>query len=494
MIDVLLQIGAAKLVVSAVLAGVAWVVQRRVEHPAVAHLLWLVVLVALLLPAVVAIPVLPGEIGAAAVVAEDATLAGDAAARSGRFAASNQLDGRGVPFPTRIANNAKPALVVVWLAVTALLFLWTLLRALRFRHWLARTSLPAPQELRDEVAEIGRSLGLMRLPAVHTTTARVSPMVCWTGGRVRLVIPSFLLGSLDRRELRAVLAHELAHVRRRDHYVRWIEWLACSAFWWNPVAWWARRELRAAEEASCDALGSAAIESTPRTYARSLLGVLEVMSTPPTSPTPSFASGVTSGQRSDSLERRLRILVTGRSSHQAPRWVRVAGATTAVCLLPLGLVYCGADVQTTLEESPIPPPETTVVVLPGPDRPDSAELEELWGGEYPVYAYWIFASTGYVGPFALTDAPVQPVECRLEPEESDEDTRDEAMAECARAMSRDLGHTGVSDDRNVCVVWGSRASGWRGICEGWEAEERYRLRGNSSGSVLLERVAVPERT
>ncbi|MDE2752070.1 MAG: hypothetical protein OXI83_05785, partial [Gemmatimonadota bacterium] len=61
MVDILFQIGVAKLVVSVLLAGVAWAVQRRVDHPGVAHRLWMVVLVALLLPAVVAIPVLPGS-------------------------------------------------------------------------------------------------------------------------------------------------------------------------------------------------------------------------------------------------------------------------------------------------------------------------------------------------------------------------------------------------------------------------------------------------
>ena len=338
MVDVLLQIGAAKLVVSAVLAGLAWVVQRRVEHPAVAHLLWLVVLVALLLPAVVAIPVLPGENGAAAVVAEDATLAGEVAGGEASVASPEDPES-GTPFPPRVTGNGKVILLIGWLAVAAALLVWTLLRALHFRRWLARTSLPAPQELRDEVSEIGRSLGLARLPDAHTTTARVSPMVCWTGGMIRVVIPSFLLASLDRQELRAVLAHELAHVRRRDHYVRWIEWLACSAFWWNPVAWWARRELRAAEEASCDAIGMTAIESTPRSYAESLLRVVELMSTLPTPSAPSFASGAASGRNPKALERRLRMLISDRSTVQTPRWIRAAGSAAGAGLLPLGLVY-----------------------------------------------------------------------------------------------------------------------------------------------------------
>ena len=67
MIDVLLQIGIAKLLVSCVLACLVLIVQRSVGHPTFIHRFWLLVLVALLLPAVVAIPVLPGDAGAAAV-------------------------------------------------------------------------------------------------------------------------------------------------------------------------------------------------------------------------------------------------------------------------------------------------------------------------------------------------------------------------------------------------------------------------------------------
>lgn len=222
MIDVLLQIGIAKLLVSSVLAGLAVVVQRRVRHPAFIHRFWLLVLVALLLPAVVAIPVLPGEGAAAAVGMDGSGIAPHPTAQVPADAtnvARTELD---TPFPVRIPDDARAGLVITWLLGTALLLGWTLFRVLRFRHWLVRSSQPAPPELRDEVSEIGRRLGLTRTPAAQTTSARVTPMVCWTGGRVRVVVPSFLLASLDRHELRAMLAHELAHVRRRDHLVRWI--------------------------------------------------------------------------------------------------------------------------------------------------------------------------------------------------------------------------------------------------------------------------------
>ena len=473
MTGLLLQIGASKLFVSAVLAGVAWVVQRRVGHPAVTYPLWLLVLVALLLPAVVSIPVLPGESAVAAVISDGAALVGKEAVRVPVGVTGHDQGALGAPFLAWIAENGKAGLAIGWLAGTALLLGWTLARALRFRRWLARTSQPAPPELHLEVVEVARRLDLARLPEVHTTTARVSPMVCWTGGRVRLVIPSFLLASLDRHELRSVLAHELAHVRRRDHLVRWMECLACSAFWWNPVAWWARRELRAAEEAYCDAIGLAAIESTPTTYAESLLRVVELMSRPPTPPAPAFASGAASGRNPKALERRLRMLVSGESTVQAPRWIRAAGTAAAVCLLPLGLVYCGVADQpspTALEEVPKVAPLTQAEAPSGEESTGSMWSDWEWmarGRNTPGFTYWVKDPNDDTGPHSPADVPHLPADCQVQSSEHPGETRLDASLACARALADQVKRQDDSEAWGLCVGQGGPGSGWRGNCVTW---------------------------
>ncbi len=50
------------------------------------------------------------------------------------------------------------------------------------------------------------------------------------------------LWPIDRR--RAVLLHELAHVRRRDCLTQWLGLAACAAYWFNPQVWWAASRLR----------------------------------------------------------------------------------------------------------------------------------------------------------------------------------------------------------------------------------------------------------
>ncbi len=468
MVDILLQIGAAKLVVSAALAGLAWVVQRRVGHPAVVHPLWLMVLVVMLLPAVVAIPVLPGKSGAFPEIAGNAGVADEMAARIEVGAASGGDSGAGTPLLSGISKNGKAGLAAAWIVVAAVLLGWTLVRAWRFRRWLEGSSGPAPPELRCEVVELGRGLGLARLPEMRTTNTHVSPMVYWAGGRVRLVIPSFLLDGLKRQELRAVLAHELAHVRRRDHMVRWMEWLACSVFWWNPVAWWARRELKAAEEASCDALGVTALKCAPRDYAKSLLRVVELLSKPPTRPIPAFASSAASDRSPRALERRIRMLISGKSTVQAPRWKRVAGATATVCLLPVGLVYCG------FADQPLPTAPEDAAESPSVAGSEATASQPAIKGlhywnvegvptvaaeEGPVLAYVVLTASETVGPHALATAPGLPQECRLDPISIDA---------CSNAMKADVRLAVDSQAWGVCV--GDLIPDiWQGKCLTWDS-------------------------
>jgi hypothetical protein len=58
--------------------------------------------------------------------------------------------------------------------------------------------------------------------------------------------------SADR--LRVVLLHELAHVRRRDCLTQLLGQLARAAYWFNPLAWLAVREMRRLQERACDDL------------------------------------------------------------------------------------------------------------------------------------------------------------------------------------------------------------------------------------------------
>jgi beta-lactamase regulating signal transducer with metallopeptidase domain len=69
----------------------------------------------------------------------------------------------------------------------------------------------------------------------------------------------------------AWFVHELAHGKRRDHGVVWIELAAGVIWWWNPVFWHVRSRLREQAELSCDAWVISALPHGRRAYAESLL-------------------------------------------------------------------------------------------------------------------------------------------------------------------------------------------------------------------------------
>ena len=143
-------------------------------------------------------------------------------------------------------------------------------------------------------------------------------------GPPRLLVPADLLGLLNDEQLDTLLVHELAHLRRRDHWVRILEFVVMGLYWWHPVVWYARRELREAEEQCCDAWVVSTLPDAGRTYASALLDTLDFLSTAQAA-VPPLASGL--GQIAD-LKRRLTMIMRGNT----PRSLTWPGCLAVVAL------------------------------------------------------------------------------------------------------------------------------------------------------------------
>ena len=150
-------------------------------------------------------------------------------------------------------------------------------------------------------------MGLRRRTEVWLIPGRVAPMLWAAGGRPCILFPTELLGRVGVEQRDALLVHELAHLRRRDHWVRWLEFAAAGLYWWHPVLWFARRELREAEEHCCDAWVTATLPGAGKAYAAALLETLDFLSDAPPA-VPLLASGV--GRVAD-LKRRLTMIMRG---------------------------------------------------------------------------------------------------------------------------------------------------------------------------------------
>ena len=331
MADAWIEFGLSNSCVAAALALLAHSVHRRGRHPLLAHALWLGVLLKLVTPSLFTVPLLPYPAAASTI-----DLAAVDPAMSELSLANLTPAGVDLEAPPASAPTLSVRALVgwAWLIGSALVLVGSLLRTLRFQLTMVRGTRVAGETVRALAEEVARGHGLRRCPEVRMAAARVTPFVWQFWGRVRVVLPEGLARSMPAAELRLVLAHELAHVRRKDHWVRWVEWLAAVAFWWNPLTWWSQRNLRASEELACDALVLSTFHPRPQRYASSLLSVAEFLSTEGVRP-PRVATPMSRGGE---LESRLTMILTDRLP-RTPRWVLSAALALGAALLPLSVAY-----------------------------------------------------------------------------------------------------------------------------------------------------------
>ncbi len=195
----------------------------------------------------------------------------------------------------------------LWLSGTALLLLIGAARVIRFRFGI-RSARPAPNEVRSLVESAAAGLGLKRVPSTLMVGGRVSPMV-WCGLKPRLILPNQLWSQLDDLGRRAVISHELAHIRRCDHRVTWAESIIGSLYWWHPLVWWVRSRLHAEAENCCDAWVTTLLPQTRRAYATALLRTRQYL-TESSRPMPVMGIGITTG-RARRFARRITMVMTG---------------------------------------------------------------------------------------------------------------------------------------------------------------------------------------
>ena len=104
-----------------------------------------------------------------------------------------------------------------------------------------------------------------------------TPML-WCLGRPKLLLPTRLVKTLSAERWRGILTHELAHLRRRDHWISRLELATGLFWWWNPVYWLTRARLDAEAELACDAWVVWALPKDRISYAEVLLDICSSLS------------------------------------------------------------------------------------------------------------------------------------------------------------------------------------------------------------------------
>ncbi len=254
----------ANTAVAGVVALVALALGRWLRPaPAVLHALWLFVLLKLVTP-----PLFPIEVDTSwwqepRTVVLPFTV--DAAGNVSTPVLAARAEGVNVaPAPSPWAMP----LALLWGSGSAAMCVWLAVGLVRAQRRL-RGCGPVPPKLAREVAQLAADLRVP-VPTLCDDPSASSPYV-FSFLRTRLVLPARVLAAASAKGRAAVLVHELAHLRRRDHWLAHAELALAIALWWHPLFWFARRQLRQQAELAADAWAIATIPDATIDYATVLV-------------------------------------------------------------------------------------------------------------------------------------------------------------------------------------------------------------------------------
>jgi len=220
------------------------------------------------------------------------------------------------------------------------------LRLLGGWYWLQRLrwkgSEPVSAAWRERVEALAARMGLGGPVGILKSFAVDAPMVIgWL--RPVILVPAAALAGLDPASLEAILAHELAHIRRHDYLVNLLQAVVEALLFYHPAAWWLSRQIRAERENCCD---DAAVDlcGDPVLYARALAGLEDLRHA--FEPNPNLALAANGGNL---MQRIRRLILPGLPPSPAGR----AGLMALLAVTALGAAGLGI----TQEKAPQPAPE-----------------------------------------------------------------------------------------------------------------------------------------
>jgi beta-lactamase regulating signal transducer with metallopeptidase domain/Flp pilus assembly protein TadD len=231
-----------------------------------------------------------------------------------------------LPSVSRASGN------VLWL-------LWAAVFGLSLAAYLRRLLRTVPAVRQANSAEVkalagaAASLGLARSVTLCIASAdRVPGARGWR--RPCVILPDLLSDHLSEGEFQAIVAHELAHISRRDNLSAAIARVIVSAFWFHPLVWWMERRMLAEREAACDER-VLAHGADPADYVSAILKVCH-MSFAGTAGLP-VSHGYAGATGSD-LKHRMEQIMSTRALRPPSLWLRTVPVALVflASILPVG--------------------------------------------------------------------------------------------------------------------------------------------------------------
>ncbi|MCI0487131.1 MAG: M56 family metallopeptidase [Blastocatellia bacterium] len=185
------------------------------------------------------------------------------------------------------------------------------------------------QKVLNRLAERLRVMKPVRL--VESSLVRAPMAIGWL--RPVVLLPASALTGLTPRQLEAILAHELAHIRRHDYLINLFQTIIETLLFYHPAVWWVSRQVRIERENCCDDM-AVAVCGDALVYARALTRVERLRRA-----APQLAMAADGGSLMNRINRIVGV--------QSPRSNRFAGLLAGViAIMAVVAVVAGAQIRT----------------------------------------------------------------------------------------------------------------------------------------------------
>jgi beta-lactamase regulating signal transducer with metallopeptidase domain len=233
----------------------------------------------------------------------------------------------------------KPWMLPLWLAGV---LVCSLRLALASMHTIALRRRCSLEEgpITAIVQKLAARMGVRRAVSVRLAPTTMSPATCGLFRPVILLSSATVLG-ISPQQLEAVLAHELAHVRRHDYLVNVLQMLAETLVFYHPAVWWASRRIRIERELCCDDVAVQACGDVV-CYAQALTSVAHLQIAQS-----GIAIGSSGGPLLMRIQRLLGVASVGRPV--PPLWVAIVSVALIVAMFTGA--YAQSQTPGTLSQS-----------------------------------------------------------------------------------------------------------------------------------------------
>ena len=150
-----------------------------------------------------------------------------------------------------------------------------LIQRVWFVKALVAQSKPAKGRLLDTLNECRWQIGIRKTIELRLSDNMASPAVCGLF-KPMILMPTTLLEKLSLEKLKAVLIHELAHIKRRDVWVNLMQTVLQIVYFYNPFVWLANAMVRRVREQAVDEMVLVTLRQEAKSYSNTLIDIAEM--------------------------------------------------------------------------------------------------------------------------------------------------------------------------------------------------------------------------